>query len=220
MRLTDAQAQRMLAKGEAVNFDNRNSEYVGGADLLVTGVSLKFPRAATIERPHFERFTEHYSSRNEKQSTEELEQAVAEDRASRAQEEALRMQIYHELTLVQRQKWVREIPADEYDRAEREARGRSLFWFADERTPGGVGVDVNPQTLVPLKSIEAEADDHDEEMEAAESVAPDNSTNDAETGSESPKSGQAHKGEIIEISLDSEIEKEFENEEIDVEEAA
>jgi hypothetical protein len=217
MRITDAQAQQMLAKGEAVNFDNRNSEYVQGAPLLVAGIALRPPRSETIERPHIERLTEHHKEHDDS-SLDDLRKAIEEDQALRGEEEIVRLQIYGELTAALRRRWIVEVPADEYDRAEREAHGRCLFWFSDERTPGGIGRDVDPQTLAPLKPIEA--DGYEDETEAVESAVAVTNENEPEIRSESPENVEADKGEIVEISLDAEIEKEFENEEIEVEEAA
>jgi hypothetical protein len=213
-RLTDKQAQRMIANGEAVDFKTRLPVYEEGADLLVAGKNLKFPRAATIETAHVERLTDRYSSKNKSdESTEELQKAIEEDRALRAQEEVLRMQIYGELTAALRRKWIVEVPADEYDRAKLEARGRSLFWFDDERTPGGVGINVNPLSLAPLAPIET-ADQEEDESEAVENVVvetnPETET-ESEIKTESLENINSEMNGIVEISLDEEIEKEIEN---------
>ena len=76
--------------------------------------------------------------------TEELEAAVAEDRAERFEEEKLRMEIYGELTASARQKWIVEVPAKEYDAAKRRDWGRALFTnYKEGRTQGGIGIDVD-----------------------------------------------------------------------------
>ena len=50
------------------------------------------------------------------------------------------MNIYGWLTAEAWRALVVEVPAEEYDRAERESRGRCLFSFADERSSAGVDV--------------------------------------------------------------------------------
>jgi hypothetical protein len=177
MRLSDEQARRMVAKGEAVSFDNRTSEYFEGAALLVTGKNLKFPRAATIERPHIERLVDDHSSKNKKkdQSVEALQKAVDEDRAMRAEEESLRLEIYGELTMKAWQQLIVEVPADQYDQEEREARGRCLFAnYTDERTEGGIGVRVylcsQEEEIEDVESVVDETNETDSEVEIQNEV--------------------------------------------------
>lgn len=202
MRLSDDQAKRMFAKGEAVKFQSRNSEFIESAALLVTGTSLKFPRAATVEQPHIERLTDHHKESDDK-SLDDLRKAIEENQALRGQEEIVRLQIYGELTAALRRKWIVEISPDEYDKAESEAEGRSLFWFSDERTPGGIGRDVDPRTLAPLAPIEIK---YQEEIEVVENVAVEATESDSETENESSEIDDADKDESDAISLDDVIE--------------
>jgi hypothetical protein len=118
--------------------------FTGGA-IVEVGKVKRTPRSATLEKPHCERITEKpkRSIKAKEKTTEELKAAVAEDRAERFEEEKLRMEIYGDLTAAARQKWIVEVDADVYDAAKRQSWGRPIFTnFKDERTPGGIGVDV------------------------------------------------------------------------------
>jgi hypothetical protein len=139
------EAQALVSQGRAVDLDSRLGTFTGSA-IVEVGKVKRTPRSATLEKPNCERITEKpkRSIKTKEKTVEELKAAVAEDRAERFEEEKLRMEFYNELTMEARQAWIKEIPSDVYDAARRQAWGRPLFTnFKDERTPGGIGVDVD-----------------------------------------------------------------------------
>jgi hypothetical protein len=162
-------AQNLVARGEALDFETRKPFFNDRA-IVQIGKLLRTPRAMTIERANCERITQDYSlKRKTKNKTiKDLEVAVSQDKAHRDEEEKLRMEIYNEITLETRAKWIVFVDVEEYDRAERESRGRCLFNFADERS--SVSKDVSePRDFLLLESdvlmeeeIETEAVEEEE----------------------------------------------------------
>jgi hypothetical protein len=119
--------------------------FAGGA-IVQIGKLLRTGRSATVEKAHVARLVEkpEKKARERTKSLEELQVAVAQDKAERFEEEQLRLEIYGELTASARRAWIREVPAEEYDAAERQAWGRALFTnYKEERTEGGIGIDVD-----------------------------------------------------------------------------
>ncbi len=145
--VSEDQAKSLIARGEALDFETRTPVFADGA-IVQIGKLLRTPRSATVEKAHVERLVGITKSKDKtlKQlSLEELQNKVQVDRALLQQEESMRLEIYGELTASARRAWIREVPAEEYDAAERQAWGRALFTnYNDERTPGGIGVDVDP----------------------------------------------------------------------------
>jgi len=182
-RVIDDEASRLVAKGEAVNFESRLAEFIEGAPILLVGRSLKFPRSATLEKAHLQRLTERKKNAKDK-TLEELQKAVQEDRAMRAEEEALRLEVYGELTLSAQRALVVEVPAEEYDRLEREQSGISILsWFEDERS--AVGVDVPSISFEGEEEIEETVEDAIGEVEEqSEEIVPEFSGEEAETEAE------------------------------------
>ena len=105
------------------------------------------PRAQTIEKAHVERANLSADSRKYNgRSWEQLKAAVQEDKASRALEEQVRIEVFHQIEIEERRKLIREVPAEAYDRIFDDQRGRQ--WLGqpgapDERTAGGVGIDIS-----------------------------------------------------------------------------
>jgi hypothetical protein len=144
-RISDEDAKRLVREGHVVDYKTRISMFTEGQPLLIVGKHLRFPRSATIERPMIERsvadiFTIKGKARIKQRSIEEMRKTVAQDKLDRAEEESLRMNIYGWLTAEAWRALVVEVPAEEYDRAERDARGRCLFNFADERSSAGIDI--------------------------------------------------------------------------------
>jgi hypothetical protein len=108
------------------------------------------PRSATLDRTDLERLTETASaikakSKYSERHLREMHDAVELDKRERADEEAFRLEFYNELTMEARRAWIVPVDADVYDAAERQDWGRPLFTqYKDERTSGGIGVDVDP----------------------------------------------------------------------------
>jgi hypothetical protein len=143
--LTEEQANALITQGDAVDCASRLPIF-SFAPIVLIGQKKRTPRVATLERTHCERITEKpkRSIKAKEKTVEELKAAVVEDRAERFEEEKLRMEFYHELTMAARRAWIVEVPADEYDAAKCRDWGRPLFTnFKDERTQGGIGVDVH-----------------------------------------------------------------------------
>jgi len=196
-RINDEEARRLIENGDAVNFDSRSPVFIEGAPLLVVGKVKKTPRSATVEQCHMERMTERASSiratEKRQKEIEELQKAVEQDRAERKNEEAVRLEIYGELTQAERRSWIVKVPADEYDKAERSARGRAVFVSVhEERTPGGIGIDVDPVTLRPIAPVEII--EEDEEIEQLDST-------DSEVGIEEQESCDEDEKEKVAVSM-------------------
>ena len=173
-RVSDKEAKRLVAEGHVVNYKTRASVFIDGEPLLIVGKHLKFPRAATIERPMIERsvadiFTIKGKVRVKERTIAEMQRAIAQDKLEKAEEESLRMNIYGWLTAEAWRALVVEVPAEEYDRAERDARGCCLFSFADERS--SAGVDVFPLSLTPSDRWDAEVEELIEDKPEIETEA-------------------------------------------------
>jgi hypothetical protein len=85
----------------------------------------KAPRAQTIEKAHVERANLSKDSRKYGgKSRKELQAAVDEDKASRTLEEQLRIEIFQEISIIERRKLIQEVPAELYDRRRDEFYGR------------------------------------------------------------------------------------------------
>ena len=141
-RPTDDAASKLVSDGHAVNFRTRLPEFAPGEPLLVIGKRKQVPRVATLEKSHLQRAHVDSDTRHLKgKKLEELKRIVEEDRADRAAEERVRIEKYGLLNQSFIWSLIREVPAEEYDRQEREQSGISILsWFADER--GSVGEDV------------------------------------------------------------------------------
>jgi hypothetical protein len=107
----------------------------------------KAPRAQTIEKAHVERANLSVDSRKyDGKSRKQLLAKIDEDKASRALEEQLRIEIFQEISIIERRKLIREVPAEEYDRVSDDQRGRQ--WLGqtgerDQRTDGGIGIEAS-----------------------------------------------------------------------------
>ena len=166
-RISDEDAKRLVREGHVVDYKTRAPMFIDGQPLLIVGKHLKFPRAATIERPKIERsvadiFTIKGKVRAKERTIEEMQRAIVQDKLERAEEESLRMNIYGWLTAEAWRALVVEVPAEEYDRAERESRGRCLFSFADERSSAGVDVALS---FTPCDRWDAEVEEDKPEIE-------------------------------------------------------
>lgn len=174
-RVSDKEAKRLVAEGHVVNYKTRSPVFIDGEPLLIVGKHLKFPRAATIERPMIERsvadiFTIKGKVRVKERTIAEMQRAIAQDKLEKAEEESLRMNIYGWLTAEAWRALVVEVPAEEYDRSERESRGRCLFSFADERSSAGVDVSdfEAPEELQETETEPEEIEPTEEDAEAEE----------------------------------------------------
>ncbi len=174
-RISDKDAKRLVLEGRVVNYKTREPVFIEGQPLLIVGKHLRFPRSATIERPMIERsvadiFTIKGKVRAKDRTIEEMQRAIAQDKLERAEEESLRMNIYGWLTAEAWRALVVEVPAEEYDRAERESRGRCLFSFADERSSAGVDVSdfEAPEELQETETEPEEIEPAEEDAEAEE----------------------------------------------------
>lgn len=172
-RLTDDAASKLVSDGHAVNFQTRLPEFVASEPLLLTGRKLRAPRSSTVERPHMERLVQRKVKSKDK-SIEELQAAVKQDQAERFEEEQLRLEIYNELTVTAQQKWIVQIPAEEYDAKERESYGRpGIFSFDEERTSHGIDivsldVPLHDETAEKQETEETEPADVGDEIEKEE----------------------------------------------------
>jgi hypothetical protein len=107
------------------------------------------PRAQTVEKAHIERANLSKDSRKYGgKSAKELQAIVDEDKASRALEEQLRIELYHEIEIEERRKLTKEYPISEFYAYDRENWGRA--WSTqpgerDQRTEGGRGIDKEIQ---------------------------------------------------------------------------
>src|SRR6267378_375589 len=174
-RISDEDAKRLVREGHVVDYKTRAPMFIDGQPLLIVGKHLKFPRAATIERPMIERsvadiFTIKGKVRAKERTIEEMQRAIVQDKLERAEEESLRMNIYGWLTAEAGRALVVEVPAEEYDRAERESRGRCLFNFADERSSSGIDVTdfEAPEELQETETEPEEIEPAEEDAEAEE----------------------------------------------------
>jgi hypothetical protein len=106
----------------------------------------KAPRAQTVEKAHIERANlSADSGKYNSKAWEQLRAKAEEDKASRALEEKCRIEVFHEIEIEERRRLVKEIPAEAYDRISGDQWGRQ--WLgqpgnADQRTEGGVGIEV------------------------------------------------------------------------------
>lgn len=100
-RVSILAARKMVDHGEAVAFESRIDAFDGGPILL--RVAQKTPRVATIEAGHIRRAATFKEDRRRpnlsKKQIEELQRAVAEERAMRESEYRLRWDVYHQLDL-------------------------------------------------------------------------------------------------------------------------
>ena len=153
--ISEEKAQSLIARGEALDFESRMPVFTGGA-IVQVGKLLRTPRSATVEKAHVERLTETASairakSKYSEKQLREMHDAVELDKREKAYEQAYRLEHYNDLTMEARRAWIREVPADKYDAAKRRDWGRALFTnYKDERTPGGIGVDVDSPRLESL----------------------------------------------------------------------
>jgi hypothetical protein len=182
-RISDEDAKKLVAKGGAVDYTTRAAVFVDGQPLLITGKHLKFPRAATIERPHAERATQDLFTikgkvRVKERTIEEMQKAIVQDKLERAEEELLRMDIYQALSVEAMR--IVQVPAEQYDemKANDPWRGRCPWengiGIADERS--SVSKDVSePRDFLLLESevlreeeeeIETDQPEHDEEEDS------------------------------------------------------
>ena len=163
-RINDAEAQRLVDVGDAVHFMTRLPKFVTGEPLLIVGKRIRTPRSATLDRTNLERLTETASAiRAKGKFTDEqlraMHDAAELEKRERAHEEKMRMEIYGELTASARREWIVHVKADEYDAAKHRDWGRPIFSnFKDERTPGGIGVDVDPLLCSEFEDRESETE--------------------------------------------------------------
>jgi len=130
----------LVLEGRVVDYKNRTPVFTEGQPLLIVGKHLKFPRAATIERPHAERATQDLFTikgkvRVKERTIEEMQKAIAQDTLERAEEEFLRMDIYQALSVEAMR--IVQVPAGQFDQEKENEfwRGRCLFApSSDERT--------------------------------------------------------------------------------------
>jgi hypothetical protein len=177
-RVSDKEANRLVSEGHVVNYKTRAPVFIDGEPLLIVGKHLKFPRAATVERPHIQRatqdlFTVKGKVRVKERTIEEMQRAIAQDKLERAEEELLRMEHYQFL-MVQNLRIV-QIPADQYDemKANDPWRGRCIFApSSDERTSKSEDVSEPKDSLLieeaesdVLAEEEVEIEQHEDETE-------------------------------------------------------
>jgi hypothetical protein len=150
--VSNEKAESLVARGEALDMESRGPVFTGGP-IVQIGKLKRTGRSATVEKAHISRLVEkpEKKARERIKTLEELQAAVQQDKAERFEEEKLRLEIYGELTALARREWIVHVKAEEYDAAEQQAWGRALFTnFNDERTPGGIGIDVSSLKLEPL----------------------------------------------------------------------
>ncbi|MGC2107087.1 MAG: hypothetical protein WA647_18470 [Candidatus Acidiferrum sp.] len=103
------------------------------------------PKAATIERTHIERGFAHLGASIDKyrKFLPNLETMIKNDDKNITMdvEEQFRMDEYQRLSAASRSSLIREVPADEYDRTEREQLGVPVISGLEvkDRTEGGIG---------------------------------------------------------------------------------
>lgn len=154
--VSDVEGARLVKQSEAVHFVSRRPEFIAGDPLLLIGQRMRAPRAATIEKAHIERAVSFappkLSAKDiDIEKAKRLQDAIERDRIEKAEEENVRMEIYHDLTVAAQRKWIREVSAGEYDTIEHEQRGRVTFTTTrDERTAGGIGIWVDLLTHEPI----------------------------------------------------------------------
>jgi hypothetical protein len=158
--------------GEALDFETRRPTFTGGA-IVQVGKLKRTGRSATIERPHCERAFVTKRGRSDRKrkeaEIEELRRAVEEDRALREEEERLRIEEYGISTLLNRVRIGKYFVTlkQETEGGRRHDYGRPILYMpGDERTPGGVGVDVVPMSFGDdVEEIEEQIEDQDEECQ-------------------------------------------------------
>lgn len=75
------------------------------------------PRAQTVEKAHIERANLSFDSRiYGGKSFGQLRAAVQEDKVSRALEEQVRIEVFHQIEIEERRKMIKQVPAEVYDR--------------------------------------------------------------------------------------------------------
>ena len=177
-KISDENAKRLVLEGHVVDYKTRAPVFTEGQPLLIVGKHLKFPRSATIERPHIQRATQDLFTikgkvRAKERTIEEMQKAVAQDKLERAEEELLRMEHYQFLT-VQSMRIV-QIPAEQFDHEKENEfwRGRCLFApSSDERTSKSEDVSEPKDSLLieeaesdVLAEEEVEIEQHEDETE-------------------------------------------------------
>ena len=138
--VTEEQAKILIGRGDAVDFASRDSMFAGGPILLI-GKLKRTPRVATLEKSHLERANVQYNTKHlNGKSIAELQRIADADKAERAAEERVRIEIYGLMTLLARVK-----VGKQFVRLKREPMGgRENDWgrsiithFSDERTCPG-----------------------------------------------------------------------------------
>lgn len=162
-------AALLVSQGIAVDWESRAPIFSNRAIVLKMSAGGKTPRSSMIEKVHIERSWLPPGVRA--RGIAEIEASLAEDRALWSEEERLRIDIFGELYDQTLSSLIRLVPAEEYDRLEREQRGVpviSLPFGWDERTNGGIGVAYGVATLPSEYEEDTNAPTTDESSESAE----------------------------------------------------
>jgi len=180
-RVSDKEAERLVAEGHVVHYKTRAPVFIDGEPLLIVGKHLKFPRAATIERPHIQRatqdlFTIRGKTRIKNRTIAEMEAVVKQDKMDRAEEEALRMEHYQALTVASMR--IVQVSAEQFDQEKENEfwRGRCLFApSSDERTSKSEDISEPKDSLLleeaesdvlTEEEVETDQPEHDEEEDS------------------------------------------------------
>lgn len=138
-RVSILAARKMVDHGEAVAFESRIDAFDGGPILL--RVAQKTPRVATIEAGHIRRVATFKEDRRRpnlsKKQIEELQRAVAEEKAMRESEYRVRWDEYHRLDMEMLNALIAPFQPDPWE-------GRAIFANAsDDRTT--ISKDLSPK---------------------------------------------------------------------------
>jgi hypothetical protein len=172
------EAMRLVHEEGALNFKMRRPYFLRGEAILEIGRRKQAPRASTIERSHIERGAERTSKGNKNKTPDELkvefdllQQRIREDLAAKDEEERVRWEVWADLQRDFYRSFTVFVPEAEWLSAERENFGRpgtSVGQAADQRTPGGIGNDVEPSQDGEVEAFEDnEQEAEDEEIEEA-----------------------------------------------------
>lgn len=129
-------------------------ECIGRGEIVLVGPEghacyssklRRAPRAQTVEKAHMERANLSKDSRKyDGKSLKDLQAAVNEDKASRALEEQVRIEVFHQIEMEERRNLTREYTESEFYAYDRNNWGRS--WSTqpgldNTRDPGSIGKD-------------------------------------------------------------------------------
>jgi hypothetical protein len=147
------EAQKFVNEGRCVDLVTRKPFFSGNAVVEASKLK-KSPRGAGIETAHIFRGLQNFEHDREKTQEQrmadyhDLQRRVLEDRLEKGEDERHRWNVWNELALKFRKSITREIPAEEWRDLERKYLDVPLFSmsFIDQRTQGGVGVNVGSTT--------------------------------------------------------------------------